>query len=101
VDPYPNCSLYEFVTGLFNKKSHILYRPLEVQDGENIKMLLLHFIKRSGYKQIENHDYGTLSKTLFQHHAQEREIIMKVFCSTNKSCTKKTLVLECNEILPF
>jgi len=102
VDGWPNCTLYEFVTGLFSKKSHILYRPLEVEDSrEGIKILLLHFIARSGYRQIESHDYGTLSKTVFQHYAQEREITMKEFYSTNKSRTSSTLVLECNEILPF
>ena len=102
MDGWPNCTLYEFVTGLFSKSSHILYRPLELQDrGENIKAMLLYFIKRSGYKQIEKHDYGCISKIVFQHYAQEREITMKEFYSTNKSRTSSTLVLECNEILPF
>ena len=77
MDGWPNCTLYEFVTGLFSKSSHILY------------------------KQIEKHDYGCISKIVFQHYAQEREITMKEFYSTNKSRTSSTLVLECNEILPF
>jgi len=100
VEGYPNCSLYEFITGLFSKSSHILYRPLELQDREeSIKTLLLHFIERSGYKQIENLDYGCINKTIFQHPAQEREITMKEFMSTASS--KRVLVLECDEILPF
>jgi hypothetical protein len=102
VDGWPNCTLYEFITGLFVARSHILYRPLELQDrGENIKTMLLYFIKRSGYKQIENHDYGCINKMVFQHYAQEREITMKEFYSTNKSRASSTLVLECDEILPF
>lgn len=100
-ESWTNCSLYDFVVGLFSGNSNILYRPLEIQScNEDTKLLLWYFLERAGYKCTEQVDTKNVRlKRVYQNYSQEREIEVREYHSPSFGDT--TVVLECNEILPF